>query len=304
MMSGIRARFAGGRSVAGIAAVGILAVAATGCGSASGSSGGAAQAAAVVKAGQKALKGANAVGFDVKATVNLQGSLQGVNSAQGALLNGPLTLELKGHAQKTGSTGVFDTTFSLGSGALAVNGEIMSPNGKTVYIRVPMILGPGWQSMPIQSSRHAIDMKDGKNAVKRFQLRQFDPVNLLKNIAVTSESGTNTVSADLNVAGVIQDIVKLSHGQMTTAQLRQFGNAIQVAHGSVSYDSSSHLPSAAHLEIAVQVPAKFQKASKGLTGADVKIDASFDDWNQAVHVTAPSSSKPLDLSHIQGLGLS
>ncbi len=35
----------------------------------------------------------------------------------------------------------------------------------------------------------------------------------------------------------------------------------------------------------------------------MKIDANFDDWNQPVNVTAPSSSKPLDLSHIQGLSM-
>ena len=45
----------------------------------------------VVKSGAQALKNANSVGFDVKASLELQGSLKGMSSSQGALLNGPLT---------------------------------------------------------------------------------------------------------------------------------------------------------------------------------------------------------------------
>ncbi len=148
-MFGIRARMSGKGAIAGVVAVGLLAVAATGCGSAAASSGGGQQAGAVVKSGAQALKSANSVGFDVKASLELQGSLKGMSSSQGALLNGPLTLELKGHAGKANGTGAFDTTFTIGGGDLTVSGEVKSPDGKTAYIQAPMLLGSGWQSFKL-----------------------------------------------------------------------------------------------------------------------------------------------------------
>ncbi len=90
---------------------------------------------------------------------------------------------------------------------------------------------------------------------KQLRNGAFNPLTLLKNVTVTSGSGTDTVSADLNVAGLVRGIAKMSHGQVPAGALRQLNGVIQVAHGSVSYDSSTHLPAAAHLEVSVHVPA-------------------------------------------------
>src|SRR5438552_13724655 len=98
----------------------LLAVAAlvAGCGSSSGSGSGSSSggsssvstttAAGVLNAASAATKDATSAAFDAKLGIKLGGQLAGAG-AGAALLQGPLSLELKGHAGKaTGGTGKFD----------------------------------------------------------------------------------------------------------------------------------------------------------------------------------------------------
>src|SRR5437763_6615681 len=138
----------------------LLAVAAlvAGCGSSSGSgsggsSGGSsvstATAAGVLDAASSATKDATSAAFDAKLGIKLGGQLAGAG-AGAALLQGPLSLELKGHAGKaTGGTGKFDVDFALNYTGGSFSGEALSPDGKTLYVKMPLLMGPGWHSLPL-----------------------------------------------------------------------------------------------------------------------------------------------------------
>jgi hypothetical protein len=285
-----------------VAPLAVVAIAAAGCGGSSASS--TANPTELIKAGNVALKGAHTVGFDVKLSLDLNGQLNAPQAA--TVFNGPVTVELKGHAAQAenGKPAAFDATFAVDTSAATINGELLSADGKTGYIKIPALLGDTWESFPI--SQHASDSSPmGVTPTKLdSQLKGLNPENWLKNVSVTSSDGNDTVSADLDPAKMVSDIVTLSNGKISASdqkQLDQVKGAINVAHGSVSYDQSSHLPSSASAELTVTVPKALATEASGLTGFDFKIDATFDDWNQAVNVEAPSSSKPLDLSGLNNM---
>ncbi len=264
-------------------------VLAAGCGG-----GSTADPAALIASGKAALKTAHSAGFDVKLSLQTQGQA----AAEGALLRGPVTIELKGHAGKTGGTRAFDATFAVDTSAASIKGEVMSPDGKTVYLKVPL-LGDTWQSIPVSSAGRSVTTTrlDPK-------LAGLDPAKWLKNITATSGDGNDTVSADLDTAAIAATILKgLPQADAAAArkEIAQLTRAIDVAHGSVSFDSSSHLPSAFTAQLTVTVPPAMAAQAKGITGFDLQIDATFDDWNQPVEVTAPAGARPLDLSRLGSL---
>jgi hypothetical protein len=297
----LNTRSPAGRRTLLVAPLAVVAIAAAGCGGSSASS--TANPTALIKAGNVALKSAKTVGFDVKLSLDLNGQLNAPQAA--TVFNGPVTVELKGHSTKAenGNPAAFDATFAVDTSAATINGEVLSADGKTGYVKIPALLGDTWESFPI--NEHAAGPSTTITPTKLdSQLKGLDPQSWLKNVSVTSDSGNDTVSADLDPAKMVSDIVTLSNGKISAAdqkQLDQFKGAINVAHGSVSYDQSSHLPSAASAELTVTVPKALSTEAAGLTGFDFKIDATFDDWNQAVNVQAPSSSKPLDLSGLNNM---
>src|SRR5204863_858668 len=118
----------------------LLAAAACGggsSGSAGSSAGGSGQmsAAELLKASQQALKDANSASFELTVALKLDGNLQGAG-AGAALLQGPLSLSLKGQAGKAdgNGTGKFDVHFALNFTGGSFSGEALSPDGKTAYI--------------------------------------------------------------------------------------------------------------------------------------------------------------------------
>ena len=261
----------------------------------------------LINAGNAAVKNATSVGFDVKLSLDLNGQLNAPQAA--TILNGPVTVELKGHAAKAqnGSPAAFDATFTVDTSAASITGEVMSPDGKTGYVKIPVLLGQDWESFPI--NQHSSSTGSGTDTIDPTgqmdkQLKGLNPQNWLKNVTVSSGDGNDTVSADLDPTKLAADIVSLSKGAISAAdqkQLDELTGALDVAHGSVSYDQSTHLPSAVSAEVTVTVPKALAGQADGLTGFDFKIDATFDDWNQDVNVTAPSSSKPLDLSGLSNM---
>ena len=288
-----------------LAPLAVVAISAAGCGGSSTAS--TADPTELINAGNAAVKNATSVGFDVKLSLDLNGQLNAPQAA--TILNGPVTVELKGHAAKAqnGSPAAFDATFTVDTSAASITGEVMSPDGKTGYVKIPVLLGQDWESFPI--NQHSSSTGSGTDTIDPTgqmdkQLKGLNPQNWLKNVTVSSGDGNDTVSADLDPTKLAADIVSLSKGAISAAdqkQLDELTGALDVAHGSVSYDQSTHLPSAVSAEVTVTVPKALAGQADGLTGFDFKIDATFDDWNQDVTVTAPSSSKPLDLSGLSNM---
>jgi hypothetical protein len=287
-----------------VAPLAVIAIAAAGCGGSSSSSN--ADPAQLIKDGNVALKSAHSVGFDVKVSLDLNGQLSSTAAPAAAMLNGPVTVELKGHASKSGDApSAFDTTFTVDTSGFSVKGEVLSADGKTGYVTIPALLGDGWKSFPIKSSHTAMGGTDAQKLDLNQKLKGVDPATWLKNLVVTSSDGNDTISADLDPAKMVADIIAASNTKPTAAdtkQINQLTGAINVAHGSVSYDQSSHLPSAASAEVTVTVPPSLVSKTQGVNGFDFKIDASFDDWNKDVSVTPPSSSEPLNLAKVNMLG--
>ncbi len=290
-----------------LAPLAVVAISAAGCGGSSTAS--TADPAELIKAGNAAVKDATSVGFDVKLSLDLNGQLNAPQAA--TIMNGPVTVELKGHAAKAqnGSPAAFDATFTVDTSAASITGEVMSPDGKTGYVKIPVLLGQDWESFPINQHSSSSSTGSGTDTIDPTgqmdkQLKGLNPQSWLKNVTVSSGDGNDTVSADLDPTKLAADIVSLSKGAISASdqkQLDELTGALDVAHGSVSYDQSTHLPSAVSAEVTVTVPKSLASKADGLTGFDFKVDATFNDWNQGVTVTAPSSSKPLDLSGLSSM---
>jgi hypothetical protein len=289
----------------------LLAAAACGGGSSgagSGGSSGGESAADILKASQQALKDAKSASFELTVSLKLDGNLQGAG-AGAAFLQGPLSLSLKGQAGKADGNGAgkFDVHFALNFTGGSFSGEALSPDGKTAYIQMPTLLGPGWKSIDISKETGSSD-SSGSSSKSLDQLKALglDPSKWLKNLDVSTSGSTDTISADLDIAQIITDATGLANSPITPKdqkQLDELVSGIKTAHGSESFDHSTHLPSALSAEFAVDIPADMQQDASGLTGLDLKVDASFSDWNSDFTVTAPSGATPLDSGGLFG-GLS
>jgi hypothetical protein len=292
----------------------LLVAAACGGGSSGsgGSSGGSGQtsAADLLKASQDALKGAKSASFDLTVALKLDGNLQNAG-AGAAFLQGPLSLSLKGQAgMADAGTGKFDIHFALNFTGGSFSGEALSPDGKTAYIQMPTLLGPGWKSIDLSkqtSSMGGGSSDSSKQSLDQLKALGLNPIKWLKNLDVSSSGDTDTIAADLDVAALVTDLASLSKSPITPNDQKQLDdvvNGIKTAHGSESFDHSSHLPSALSAELAIDLPASVQKSSDGLTGFDLKVDATFSDWNSDFTVNAPSGATPLDSGGLFGGALS
>ena len=81
------------------------------------------------------------------------------------------------------------------------------------------------------------------------------------------------------------------------------GDAVKIAHGSVSVDTNTHLPTAISAELQVTTPGTMVKQAMGITGFDLTVNATFDSWNEPVHVNPPARATPLKLTSRSLLGL-
>jgi hypothetical protein len=275
-------------------------------GGSGGSSSGDMSAADLLKASQDALKGAKSASFELTVAVKLDGNLQGAG-AGAALLQGPLSLSLKGQAGQADGAGAgkFDVHFALNFTGGSFSGEALSPDGKTAYIQMPTLLGPGWKSIDIsqQMSSSGSSGDSTNKSLDQLKALGLDPSKWLKNLTVSSSGSTDTIAADLDFAALIADVTSLSNSPITPKdqkRLDEFQKGIKTAHVSESFDQSTHLPSALSAELALDVPADLQKDANGLTGLDFKVDATFSDWNSDFSVTAPSGATPLNSGGLFG----
>jgi hypothetical protein len=280
----------------------------SGSGGSSGGGSGQMSATELLKASRTALKDAKSASFELTVALKLDGNLQGAGPGA-ALLQGPLSLSLKGQAGKADSngTGKFDVHFALNFTGGSFSGEALSPDGKTAYIQMPTLLGPGWKSIDLSKETSSAGSADSSNkSLEQLKALGLDPAKWLKNLDVSTSDSTDTISADLDIARIIADATSVSNSPITPKdqkQLDEVVSGVKTAHGSESFDHSTHLPSALSAEFALDIPADMQKQSNGLTGLDVKVDAKFSDWNSDFTVTAPSGATPLDSGGLFG-GLS
>jgi hypothetical protein len=277
----------------------------SGSGSGGGSSSSQMSASELLKASQNALKDAKSASFEVTVSLKLDGNLQGAG-AGGAFLQGPLSLSLKGQAGTADAgAGKFDVHFALNFTGGSFSGEALSPDGKTAYIQMPTLLGPGWRSIDIckQTSSSGGSSDSTNEGLEQLKALGVDPSKWLKNLDVSTSDSTDTIAADLDVAALIADITSMANSPITPKdqkQLDDFVSGIKTAHASESFDHSSHLPSALSAEFALDIPADLQNDASGLTAVDFKVDATFSDWNSDFSVSAPSGATPLDSGSLFG----
>jgi hypothetical protein len=304
----------------------LIAVAAliTGCGSSSSSgsssggsssggssSGGTNSAAGILAAASASTKNATSAAFDAKLGVTVGGNLQGAG-AGAALLKGPLTFEFKGHAGTAGAgKSKFDVNFALNYTGGSFSGQALSPDGKTLYLQMPALMGPGWKSLSLAGLKQAgtsgssgSTASGGLDALKAAGL---DPSKLLKNLTLSTSGGQDTISADVDLAAVVAAVEKAGKGATgltakNAAQIAQLEKAITKAHGSLSFDSSTHLPTDEQLQFAMTVPPSLSSTASGLKSIALNLDIKFSDWNNDFTVTAPKGAKPLNTGGLLGLG--
>jgi hypothetical protein len=227
-------------------------------------------------------------------------------------LRGPLTFEFKGHAGSAGAgKSKFDVNFALNYTGGSFTGEALSPDGKTLYLQLPALMGPGWKSLPMtgltqagSSGSSGSTTSGGLNALKAAGL---DPSKLLKNLTLSTSGGQDTISADVDLAAVVAAVEKAgkSTAGLTAknrAQIAQLEKAITKAHGSLSFDSSTHLPTDEQLQFAMTVPPSLSSTASGLKSLALNLDIKFSDWNTDFTVTAPKGATPLNTGGLLGLG--
>lgn len=256
-----------------------------GCGGSSGQP----APATVIKASQLALAKEHTVGFDVKLQLAVHGALRSGGPAA-ALLAAPVSLDLRGHSATSGSATRADFGFTVVVVGGSFSGQVRAPGGDTAYIRLPGLLGPGWRSFPISSG--------AGGSAAGLNLSKLDPTSWLTNLHSSSKGGTDTISAGLDVARALTAMLGGSGTPVSgaqRAQLMELGAAVKTATGSVSYDSSTHLPSAFRAAVRAVLPATLAAKADGITGLDLAVSAHLSDWGKAFTVTAPTGANPLQL---------
>jgi hypothetical protein len=291
---------------------------AAGCGAAgSGSSGSSDDPAALLRQSARALQSAHGASFTMSAKIGIEGGT--------AAALGDSTVKLSG---RTGEK-AFDVKFEVGVQGMSLTGEALSPDGKTAYIQMPMVLGPGWYSVDMGQAAGKVEDHgkqrgaDPGNAKQRRIAREvlalLHPEKWLDNVSVTHPGGSDRIEGDLAVRGVVDDVLAAAvatakkEGESVTGTdlddanaeiektLPKIEKALRRAHGSVTLDADSHLPEALAADIDVQVPEDMRSATDP-SAVSLALRFSFSDWNEAISVKAPANAKPLDLNDLGALG--
>ena len=291
------------RLLLSVSAILMLAVVAAGCATADGSQ--KAATPAQLQASAKALSHVHSVAFHATVTLSVSGKPTGSAAPTSALTGKPTTIAISGSAAKSGNSGVLEASLTLQNSLLPLSGELRAA-GRTVYIKLPALLGRGWKSFRVTPSAlpHSKRMlsrensKDASAAARGFG--QLNPLTFLTNMTQSTSGSIRTFSADLDTANLVAAVESLAAGRHTppAREIGALGNAIDVAHGSISVDNHTHLPTSISLELQVTTPQAMVKRAMGITGFDLKIDATFDSWNQPVHVSIPAHAAPLKLSSV------
>ena len=239
-------------------------------------------AADFLKASQDALKNAKSASFELTVALKLDGNLENAG-AGAAFLQGPLSLSLKGQAgMADAGEGKFDIHFALNFTGGSFSGEALSPDGKTAYIQMPTLLGPGWKSIDI--SRRVLVRPAPRRAPaaepRPAEGARADPSKWLKNLEVhvgrtpTRSRPTSTSRARSPTSPRCR-IRRSRQGSEAARRLRkrdQDGPRVRVfdhrrtcrARCRPSSRSTSRPP---------------PEVCKRAHGARLKVDATFSDWN-------------------------
>lgn len=256
---------------------------------------------AQLRSSATALSHVHSVGFHTTVTLSVSGKPIGSAAPASALTGKPATLDISGTAAKSGNSGVVDARFTLQNSLLPLNGELRTAGGHTVYIKLPALLGPGWRSYQLPHSKRMLSQENSKDATAAARgFSRLNPLTLLTNMTQTTSGGIRTFSADLATANLVAAVESLVAGPHAppAREIGALGSAVDVAHGSISVDDHTHLPTSISLELQATTPQAMVKRAMGITGFDVKIDATFDGWNQPVRVSIPARATPLKLSSV------
>jgi hypothetical protein len=297
-----RGRF--GMTKAPAIAIAAAAVAlAAGCGnsSSSSSSAGSQSPAAVLSQASAAAAKQSSVGFNIKLRLQLHGALKNAGSAA-MFLQGPLGLALQGHTTNgtNGGQTKADIHFVVNFRGGSVSGELLAPGGRTAYVSAPTLLGPGWHSFPISSTSKLGSGATGGSSM----LKMVNPAHLLGNLKVTSNGDTDTVSGQVEVRRLLTAALPLAGASVTgaeRAQLTAVAASFKTAQGSLSVDSSTHLPIGFNAELKLVFAHALSASVDGLQGFDLNVTSTFSDWGKSFTVTKPAGATPLQLN---GLGSS
>ena len=292
------------RLLLSVSAVLAFALAAAGCANADASQKPASPA--QLQATATALSHVHSVAFHATLTLSVSGKPIGSAAPAAALGGEPATLDISGSAAKSGNSGVLDASFTLQNSLFPVNGELRTAEGRAVYIKLPALLGSGWEvykvapgALPHNAGLLSKQNSKAASAAARG-FGRLNPLTLLTNMTQSAGGGTRTFSADLDTANLVAAVESLAAGRHAPPArgIGVLGTAVDVAHGSISVDDHTHLPTSISLELQATIPQAMVKRAMGITGFDLKIDATFDGWNQPVHVTIPAGAKPLELSSV------
>lgn len=292
------------RLLLSVSAVLVLALVAAGCVNADASQKPASPA--QLRASAKALSQVHSVHFHATVNLSVSGTPTGSAAPASALTGKPTTLDISGSAARSGTSGVLDAHFTLQNSLLPLNGELRTTGGHTVYIKLPALLGPGWKSYTVTPSslahrKQMLSQENSKDATAAARgFNRLNPLTLLTNMTQSTSGGIRTFSADLATANLVAAVESLVAGPHSppAREIGALGNAVDVAHGSISVDDHTHLPTSISLELQVTTPQAMVKRAMGITGVDLKIVATFDGWNQPVHVSMPARATPLKLSSV------
>ena len=189
------------------------------------------------------------------------------------------------------------------------HGRALSPNGKVLYLQLPALMGPGWKSLSLKGVTHTGSPRAGTSGgLSALKAEGLDPSKLLKNLTVTTANGQDTISADVDVAAVFAAIAKVgkSQGAITAGAQRMVAKlekAVTKAHGSLSFSSTTHLPTNERMQFAMTVPPSLSTSANGIKSLALNLDVKFSDWNQTFSVVAPKGARPLNAGGLFG-GLS
>jgi hypothetical protein len=283
---------------------------ASGCGQTSGaahkSGSGEGTPAAVFAAAQKATRSATAAAFDAKLRIRLKGDLSSAGPAA-AILSGPLTLELRGHAGKAaGGRFKFDASFAFDYSGGSFTGKALSPDGRVIYLQLPALMGPGWRSIPLKGFSAAESKGASAGELAKLKAAGLNPARWFRNMRLTHSGGLDTISADLDMRTLFAALAKLEStglGPQAAAQMRLAERAIRTAHGSVSFSSATHLPVRERMQFAMVLPKALASRSGGLKAMAFEFDVRFSDWNRDFQVSRPAGAKPFSPLGLAGMSM-
>jgi hypothetical protein len=286
--------------------VALLATLSAGCGGA-GPAGDEGAAGDLLRRSAEAVAGAESVRFDVELAATLEGTAH----------EGPYTVRVSGRAARVDGEHRADVRFEAGAGGLPIPGTARYAGCDTLYLELPLVLGPGWRAVdvgPLRDRVHQAGPRDEREA-RRLLLR-FRPERWLRNVTVTRVGAADRLEADLDVRGAVSDVVRVVTSELARRPgfppaaleearrevrraLPAIEDAVRRAHGTLELDADTHLPRAFAAELRVAVPERHREHGQP-TAVAVNVRATFADWNEPFDVGAPAGARPLDLGSLLG----